>query len=99
MKLNGFVLANSLLTITLSTFLILSANAMEKNNYSKDHSSKSHREVNTLVAAGSQGSNSASKSVDDGLVSKKTTKIEFTVALVIIISGLIISERFQRNQG
>ena len=100
MKFNGSILLNSVLTITLLSFPILPVNAIQKTNYGKDHSIKSHGEVTILVAAGSkEDSNSGSNSLDNnGFVSKRTTGIEFTVALVTIIAGLLISERLQRNQ-
>ena len=43
------------------------------------------------IAASSQGS-------DKGFLSKQTTKMEFTGAIVTIIVGLIVSEKWQRNQ-
>ena len=43
------------------------------------------------IAAGSQSS-------DKGFLSKQTTEMEFTFAIVTIIVGLMVSEKWQRNQ-
>lgn len=35
---------------------------------------------------------------EQGFLSKQTTEIEFTFAIVTIVFGLIVSERLQKNQ-
>lgn len=94
MKLKRFVLLNSVLTMTLLGFPTLSANALEKNN----HSLESHSEVITVIAAAPQDSSNGSKSQDSGFVSKHTTEIEFTFAIMVIIVGLVVSDKLQKHQ-
>lgn len=94
MKLKGFALLNSVLTMTLLVLPTLSANALERNN----HSLESHSEVTTLIAAAPQDSSNVSKSPDNGFLSKHTTEIEFTFAIMLIIVGLIVSDKLQQHQ-
>lgn len=99
MKLKGFVLLNSVLTMILLILPTLSVNGMEKTNYGKDHNLESHSEVTTVIAAAPQGSNNGSKSADNGgFISKHTTELEFTFAIATIIVGLLISDKWQKNQ-
>ena len=50
------------------------------------------------IAGNSQLSDNGVKSSDKGFLSKQTTEMEFTFAIVTIIVGLIVSEKWQRNQ-
>ena len=54
------------------------------------------------IASLSVGSSSLAASKlpdsDQGFLSKQTTEIEFTFAIVTIIGGFIVSERLQKNQ-
>ena len=49
-------------------------------------------------AADSHGGAHGSGSSDEGFLSKHTTEIEFTFAILVIVVGLIASEKFQRAQ-
>ncbi len=51
------------------------------------------------IAANSQGSDHGVKSSEQGFLSKQTTEMEFTLAIVTIIVGLIVSEKMQGNQS
>ena len=97
MKLNGSFFSNAILIVTLLISPILSAQAKEVTDYAQDQSSKSYSQV-LVAAAGAEKHGHGAKSADQGFISKRTTAIEFTFALVTVIGGLIFSERYQRNQ-
>lgn len=72
-----------------------------------DHRYNSQTEVNAqndnssvtpliVAAADASAENSNAENPDQGFLAKKTAKIEFIFALMIIIASLIVSERFQR---
>lgn len=98
MKLNKSFFINTALTITLFSLPILSANAKEMTNYAEDHGSKSHGEATTAIAADSHGDNHGATSSSGGFLSKHTTEVEFTFAIMVIIVGMIISDKFQSKQ-
>ena len=98
MKLNKSFLLNTALTISLSTFTALSANAKEVNNYASDRINEIHTEIKSVLAADSQGKDHSSKNSAQGFISKHTSAMEFTFAILIVIGGMIVSERFNRHQ-
>ena len=97
MKLNISFFSKAILIMTLLISPKLSAQAEEIANYTQDQSSKSYSQV-LVAAAGAEKHGHGSKSIDHGFISKRTTAMEFTFALVAVIGGLIFSERYQRNQ-
>lgn len=98
MKLNWSFLINTALATTLLTLTVLPANAKKITNDVKDHSKASHPQVETLLAAGSSQNKHSTESKEKELKSKKTAEIELTIAILVIIGGLIFSEAYQRKQ-
>ena len=73
--------------VTKSDVQIAAAPKIESNSHGEDHgASKAHGK-----------DHGASKS-GDSFLTKHTTEIEFTFAILVIVVGLIASERFQRVQ-
>ena len=97
MKLNGSFFSNAALIVTLLISPTLSAQAKEVINYAQDHSRESYSQLHAAAPSAGKADHGA-KSDDQGFVSKRTTALEFTFALVTVIGGLIFSERYQRNQ-
>ena len=98
MKLNKSFLLNTALTISLSTFTALSANAKEVNNYASDRINEIRTEIKSALAEDSPEKDHSSKNADEGFISKHTTEMEFSFAILMVIGGMILSERFNRHQ-
>ena len=96
MKLNISFFSKAVLIMTLLVSPKLSAQAEEIANYTQDQSSTSYSQV-LVAAAGAEKHGHGAKSIDQGFLSKRTTAMEFTFALVAVVGGLIFSERYQRK--
>ena len=95
MKLNKSFFNKAVLIITLFVSPTLSVQAKEVTNYAQNHSSKSYSQV-LVAAANKETKGHGAKDSDQGFVSKRTTAMEFTFALVAVVGGLIASDRYQR---
>ena len=83
--------------VTKSDVQIAAAPKIESNSHGEDHgASKAHGKDHGASKAHG-GDHGASKS-GDSFLTKHTTEIEFTFAILVIVVGLIASERFQRAQ-
>lgn len=97
MKLNESLLKIAAIIVTLSISTISSAQAKEVTNYVRDHSSQSSTQV-LVAAADADKQNQSGTSSDQGFISQRTTALEFTFATLVVLGGLIFSDRYQRNQ-
>lgn len=67
---------------------------------SEEAHSQSSKMADDVIAAATetQHKNIDAENSEGGFISKKTAEIEFTFAILIIVVGLIVSERCQRSQ-
>ena len=98
MKLNWSFFINTALSTTLLTSVTLSAQAKEITNYVPAQSSRSQAQVIASLAVDPYQEEHSGKSWDQGFISQRTTEIEFAFALLVLIVGLIASDRYQKNQ-
>ncbi len=95
MKLNKSFFSNAALIVTLLISATSSVRAKEVTNYTQNQSSTSYSQV-LVAAANTKTKDPGAKSSDPGFISKRTTAMEFTFALLAVIGGLIVSDRYQR---
>ena len=102
MKLYQSLFRNAVLIATLLISATLSAQAKEITNkeianYVQDQSNQGNSQL-VVAAAGVEQKDHGDTSSDQGFISKRTTALEFTFAIMTIIVGLIASDRYQRNR-
>ena len=98
MKLNWSFLSSSALTITLLTSATISAQGFEVTNSAQNQSGESHGELTAALAAKSEGSDQSALDSDQKFSSKNIAQMEFALAILVLIVGLVASARYQSNQ-
>ena len=97
MKRNQSFWSQTVLIVTLLASTTLSTQAEEVTKYGRDQSNQRDERV-LVAAANSQKNDHGAKSTDPGFIVQSTTIVEFTIATLLVIGGLIISDRYQGNQ-
>ena len=91
MKFNRPFFIKAVLTAFLITLTSLSVNA-------KDYEAKNYVEVGEVIAAKPAEQDYSAKNSDESFVAKHTTGIEFTFAILVVVIGLAVSEKLQKNK-
>ena len=98
MKLNWSFLNSSALTIALLTSATISAQGFEVTNSVQNQSQENHGELTAALAANSEGSDQNALDSDQKFSAKNIAQMEFALAILVLIVGLVASARYQSSQ-